>query len=219
MPFKVRCRLVEFMGDVERFPCHFEYKIGDEFIFDGEKFVGRICPGLFAAMVPVISTMYRSGNAWCERIVFRYHGLSVKDESMKDYDGQGWRPLRKHLEGTEGKYIRWRGAAQATEILGGWQFVCQDARTSALFKAEPYDLADLGDAVPDYTRQMSILDKIKAEPGLTPEEVIARFSDWERDEIYPPLIPLNTKILMDELATVGYIEYRDGRAYPKSSPK
>ena len=34
MPFKVRCKLVAFTGDPDRFPCHFDYKIGDEFTYD-----------------------------------------------------------------------------------------------------------------------------------------------------------------------------------------
>lgn len=42
MAFVVRARLVAFMGDEERFPCHFLYKIGDEFIYDGEEFHGRV---------------------------------------------------------------------------------------------------------------------------------------------------------------------------------
>ena len=46
MPFKVRCKLVSFVGDPDRFPCHFDYKIGDGFTYDGEKFDGRVCNGL-----------------------------------------------------------------------------------------------------------------------------------------------------------------------------
>jgi hypothetical protein len=37
MPFKVRCKLIGFMNDVDRFPCHFDYKIGEEFTYDGER--------------------------------------------------------------------------------------------------------------------------------------------------------------------------------------
>ena len=51
--FKVRCELVAFEADEQKFPCHFNYKIGDEIYFDGVYFTGRICPGLFPSMMPV----------------------------------------------------------------------------------------------------------------------------------------------------------------------
>ena len=35
---QVKATLVDWLGDEERYPCHFGHKIGDEFIFDGEKF-------------------------------------------------------------------------------------------------------------------------------------------------------------------------------------
>jgi uncharacterized repeat protein (TIGR04076 family) len=41
MPFKVKCKLVAFQGDAKNFPCHFDYKIGDEFTYNGEKFEGK----------------------------------------------------------------------------------------------------------------------------------------------------------------------------------
>jgi hypothetical protein len=66
-------------------------------------------------------------------------------------------------------------------------------------------------------RQMNILEKIKAEPGISKEEIRNRFSEWEREEIYPPLTPLILEFLLDELVEVNYIEIRDGKVYPKSS--
>ena len=53
MPYKVRCTLVSFTGDPEHFPCHFNYEIGDNFTYDGERFEGRICNGLLKNMAPV----------------------------------------------------------------------------------------------------------------------------------------------------------------------
>lgn len=215
MPFKVRCKLVAFMGDEERFPCHFDYKIGDEFSFNGERFEGRICPGLWVTMTPVLSALHRSGNAHFSHITFRYSGLSARDPSMKKYDGIGFRPLKKPPEGSLPQHIQALPDKPPTELQGGWGFVCGDSRTSAFFIGEPYDLADKGDSLPYYNREMAILEKIKEEPGLNAEEVLAKFTNWERDEIYPPLNIVNTQLFMDELASVGYIEYRDGKVYPK----
>ena len=214
MPFKVKCTLIGFMGDEERFPCHFNYKIGDEFSYDGERFTGRICPGLFSTMAPTISILHRSGNAHPSRITFRYSGLSARDESMQEYDGVGWRVLKEPPAGALPQHLKALSSRPSTTIQGGWGFVCGDSRTSAYFFAEAYDLADVGDSIPYYRREMAILDKIKAKLGITAEEVLAQFTDWERDEIYPPLNTLNTQLFMDELASVGYIEYRDGKAYP-----
>jgi len=214
MPFKVRCTLVCFMGDEERFPCHFNYKIGDSFIFDGEKFIGRICPGLFATGMPTISVLHRSGSVHPSRITFRYSGLSARDKSMKKYDGMGFRPLQAPPEGALPQHVKLLSAAPKTEFENGWGFVCGDSRTSAYFAGEAYDLADVGDSTPYYRRQMAILDKIKARPGLTAKEVVAGFTDWERNEIYPPLTQFNTRLFMDELAATGYIEYHGIKAYP-----
>jgi hypothetical protein len=61
---------------------------------------------------------------------------------------------------------------------------------------------------------MAMLERIKAEPGLTRDEIIGKFTDWERDEIYPPLNPMLVECLLDEMAQVNYLERREGRYYP-----
>ncbi len=50
--FKVKATVIGFAGDEEKYPCHFQHKVGDEFIYDGEKYIGRICPGMSAVVVP-----------------------------------------------------------------------------------------------------------------------------------------------------------------------
>jgi hypothetical protein len=65
---------------------------------------------------------------------------------------------------------------------------------------------------------MSILEKIKAKPGMTIEGILNQFTQWEREEIYPPIYPLNVSLMLEEMATVDYIELREGRAYPKNAP-
>jgi hypothetical protein len=213
MPFKVRCRLSGFLGDAERFPCHFEYKVGDEIIYDGEKFIGRICPGLFG-MVQNILILYRVGNNYAAHNVILYSGLSKRNPDMKKYDGIGWSPLKQVPDGADLKKVKFISDKQQTEPMKGSVYVCGDVRTSAYFICEPYALADVGDALPYYKREMAILDKIKSDPGLTPDELLKTFSEWEREEIYPPLSPVNTGIYLDELATVGYIKLQDGKVFP-----
>jgi uncharacterized repeat protein (TIGR04076 family) len=92
MAYQVRCKLTAFMDDVEHFPCHFGYEIGDEFIYDGEKFTGRICPELFSSnMLSVISTVRYSGNLhFGYYYPWHYSGISKREPGMKEYDGAGW---------------------------------------------------------------------------------------------------------------------------------
>ncbi len=64
---------------------------------------------------------------------------------------------------------------------------------------------------------INTLEKIKKEPGMTSTQIMAKFTKWERDEIYPPLTPLNVPLMLGELAQVGYIKLRQGKAYPKEA--
>jgi uncharacterized repeat protein (TIGR04076 family) len=217
MGFKVRCRLVAFMGDEEKFPCHFGYKIGDEFIYDGEKFIGRVCPGLFSTMVPVIYAIHNVGNKYHQEIPWRYSGLTKKDPNMKKFDGYGFAMRKETPIGAEEKKFLSYSLKLKTEKQSGWHFVCGDSRTSAFFLAEPSGLAEFGWFTPYYMREMKILEKIKAEPGISKEEILKRFSDWEREEIYPPLTPLILEFLLEELTEASYIEILDGKLLPKNA--
>ncbi len=217
MAYKVRCRLVSFRGDVENFPCHFGYKIGDEFIYDGEKFIGRVCSGLFSTnMLSVIDTIRYSGNLHYGHFPWLYSGYSLRDPKMKKYDGIGWSNIKENKipEGVSKESLAKTLPIPITR-QGGGGFHCADLRTIAVFRAEPYGLSDQGFDLPFYKREMSIWEKIKAEPGRTPAEVLEKFTKWEREDIYPPLGPVNIELLMAELEGSGYIEFRDGRAYPK----
>jgi hypothetical protein len=219
MPFKVRCKLVSWTGDPERFPCHFDYHIGDEFTYDGEKFEGKICNGLLKNMAPVLWNTIFYGPGDYERMVYMYSGLSARDPSMKKYDGVGFRPLKKAPEGADPKYLRSISAEPPKSLVKrGRGFVCDDTRTGAFFTCEPIGLASGGDMKTHYNRAMSILEKIKKQPGMTVDEILNKFTKFEREEIYPPIYQLNVSLMLDEMAMVNYIELRDGRAYPKNLP-
>jgi hypothetical protein len=219
MPFKVRCKLVSFTGDPERFPCHFDYQIGDEFTYDGEKFEGKICNGLLKNMAPVLWNTVFYGPGDYNRMLYLYAGLSARDPSMKKYDGIGFRPLKKAPEGADPKYLRSIPPEPPESLIKRPRgFVCDDTRTGAYFVCEPVDLASGGDMRTHYNRAMSILEKIKKQPGMTIDEILGKFTKFEQEEIYPPIYQLNVSLMLDEMATVNYIELRDGRAYPKNLP-
>ena len=219
MPFKVKCTLVSFIGDPERFPCHFDYQIGESFTYDGAKFDGRICNGLLRNMVGVIWDTVFYGYGEENRFLYLYTGLSARDPSKKQYDGIGFRPLKEAPKGADPRHL----AAFSAELPKALipkprRFICEDTRTGACFECKPVGLADGGDMLTHYNREMSILEKIKAKPGMTVDEILDQFTQWEREEIYPPIYPLNVFLMLGEMATVDYIEMRDGKAYPKNTP-
>ena len=50
---------------------------------------------------------------------------------------------------------------------------------------------------------------------VTVSELLESFSKWEREDIYPPLGPVNIDFMIEELEGAGYIDLHDGRAYLK----
>ena len=162
MPFKIRCKLVAFTGDPDRFPCHFDYKIGDEFTYNGEKFEGRVCNGLLKNMATVIWDTIFYGPADYNRMLYLYAGLSARDPGMEKYDGIGFRPLKKVPEGADEKYLRMISADLPKSLVKRTRsFVCDDTRTGAAFICEPIGLANGGDMLTHYNRAMSHLENIK----------------------------------------------------------
>jgi uncharacterized repeat protein (TIGR04076 family) len=138
--FKVKCKLMSFEGDESEYPCHFNYKIGDEFYYDGVNFTGRVCPGLLAPMMPVVLGIYLLGNKYVENVMYRYRGHDVRDPAMLKYDGAGFRTLEAPV--------------LSTEKARGGHFVCGDTRTLAHFSCEAADLSDSDYAQPFYRREI-----------------------------------------------------------------
>ena len=169
--------------------------------------LGRICLSLLPNIVSVIKMLHDLGKKGSERSLLRYAGHSKRDPDMRKYDGLGYAPLKQSPS---------MGSLSAIQG-GGWPISCNDSKTSALFIAEAFDLASAGFDTPYYMREMSILEKIKNEPGIQTDMIINRFSDWERDEIFPPLTHAVVDLMLDELAETGYIKIREGKAYHQES--
>ncbi len=222
--YKVRCRLVKFDGDEKTFPCHFNYKIGDEFYYDGERFTGRICPALLAPMMPVVYGVHLLGQNFCENIPYRYRGLDMRDASMAKYDGVGWHHVKTVPQGVAGKTEGVFPPASRTEKAKGTHFVCGDTRTLAHFACDPVDLSDSDYCQPFYRRSISILETIEAEPGIRTDNILKKFTEFEREEVSPPLTPVLLQVLLEALTDMGYIQVSDGKAratgkQPPSRPK
>ena len=60
--FKVRCELISFEADEEKFPCHFKYKIGDEILdrftdFERNDIGPVLTPVLLEVMLEALTDM------------------------------------------------------------------------------------------------------------------------------------------------------------------
>lgn len=217
LPFKVRAKLVAFLGDEEKYPCHFAYKLGDEIIWDGEKFTGRICPYLLPELSTKVFWLFAAGPRYKEigyYFPFWYASISLKDPDRKKYDGIGFKPVLKSQEPYPGVPL---GAFQwppvNERLFKDVTVVCPDIRTSALFKLEAFDLADKGDSTTYFRRQMMILDRVLKKQGIDVDKIIDEFTEEERYEIYPPLSQMLIKVLVEELELLNYLQVKDGKAY------
>jgi uncharacterized repeat protein (TIGR04076 family) len=216
--FAVKATCRGFWGDVERFPCHFGYEVGDTITYDGGKIEGGVCFGIMTQMASALYLACTGGWDNKPKPLQQYSGLSQRDPSMKQYDGLGFRPRKEAPEGAFPGFLGW-GVFPAEQINKGGAFTCGDYRTLPFFVIEITGLASGGDALPYYNRTMSVLQRVKDKPGMTQEEIFKSFSDFERDEIHPKLTLLNTGLMLDELRQVDYIELRDNKAYLKNPPK
>jgi uncharacterized repeat protein (TIGR04076 family) len=222
--YKVRCKLMRFEGDEEAFPCHFNYKIGEEIYYDGVNITGRICPHLVLPMMPVIYGVHCLGHNYSENIAFRYRGLDMRDPSMARYDGIGWRPRKAPAKALTEKTAGVLPVVSNSQKARGAHFFCSDNRTLAHFSCEPVDLSDSEFCQPFYRRAIAILEKIETEPDIEIEDILKRFSTFEKEDISPPLTPVLTQVLMEALEDMNYVQVLDGKAratgrQPPSRPK
>jgi uncharacterized repeat protein (TIGR04076 family) len=220
MGFKVRARVVAILGDEEKYPCHMQHKIGDEIIFDGEKYIGRLCPVVWPLLVPKVSALYAAGPRYVDPAFyfpFWYAPPSVHDPSRKIYDGLGFRTVFQTHEAQPYSQasllppdaFKWpphpeRNVAKEISV------VCPDARTSVVFMLEPFDLSDKGFDVPYFRRQMLVLDRVLKKQGIPEAAIVDLFSKEERYDIYPPLVSEILYPLDDELVIMDYMERKDG---------
>jgi uncharacterized repeat protein (TIGR04076 family) len=215
MPFQVKVTLVDFLGDINRYPCHACHNVGDEIIFDGEKYIGRLCADVWPLMVPKVAAIHIAGPRYvdpAEYYPFWYSPVSVKDPSLKKYDGLGFRCILQTIE--EPRYhmrnlappamFNWppseRGIPKDVVVL------CPDVRSSALFKIEAFDLSEKGHDTPYFRREMVILHRVQAKGSLPIDKILGEFSKQEQEDIYPALSQLLVNRLVEELGLMGYVE-------------
>ncbi len=221
--FQVKATLVAFLGDEEKYPCHMQHKIGDEIVFDGEKYIGRLCPDVWPLLTPKATALHQAGPRYKEPYYyypFWYAPPSVRDASKKVYDGLGFRNvLQTHVEP---RYhmahlvppgaFKWPPHPERT-VAQQIAVTCPDPRTAAVFLLEAFDLSEKGFDVPFFRRQMSILDRVLKKQGIPRNDILDQFSMQEREEIYPPLVMELMIPLIEELEIIGYMEIKDGNTF------
>jgi hypothetical protein len=231
--FQVRATVIGFAGDEEKYPCHFRHKIGDQFTYDGEKYSGRICPGLSAQLVLRMMGFFAAGPRKVPTsqyyYAFWYAPVSRTDAANKKLDGIGFRNVLetaiepdRHIANLKPAHaFDWPPVAERTVNMDNSVVVCGDTRTSLIMKIEAFDLAELGDSTPYFRREMSILNKVLPKPGLKVTQILKEFSTAEIEGIYPALSPILVQVLCEELELMDYLKIEKGKAAvtPKGEAK
>jgi uncharacterized repeat protein (TIGR04076 family) len=219
--FKVKATVIAAAGNTQLYPCHFNYKIGDEIVWTGAELKGRICPAILTLLSQRVFDLYGAGPRWVEShhyYPFWYSTASPVDSSMKKYDGIGFKPLLKTVE--EPQYhmanlrdpnsFLWPPCPERI-VSKDITFMCPDLRTAMVFKVEPFDLADDGDSVTYFRRMMVMLSKIKNKPGVALDKVLNEFTKKEIETIHPVMSQIMIKCLSEELELMNYIKIDDGK--------
>jgi hypothetical protein len=88
--------------------------------------------------------------------------------------------------------------------------ICPDARTSALFKLEAFDLAERGEASPYFRKQMAILEVVRRTGGIREDEVREKLARVHREEISSGCSGV-VAALVEELEAIGYLKVEAGQ--------
>jgi uncharacterized repeat protein (TIGR04076 family) len=224
--FKVRAVVIAFLGDKEKYPCHHQYQLGDEFIFDGASFSGGICPSLAIDVVPKMMDLHAAGPRYRDYLFyypFLYAPKSVDAPELKKYDGLGFKNVFADYSEPEYSMANLAGSSafkwpppDTRNAMKDVTITCPDHRTSVRVKLEAFDLSDKGRNIPYFRREMVILDKVAKKPGIKTDGILSEFTQHEIEGIYPALSPIMVQVLLEEMELTGYVEVRGGQAFPTS---
>ena len=151
---------------------------------------------------------------------FWYAPVSRRDKTRKKFDGIGFRNVLKteieppyHMARLQPKHaFDWPPVTKRTVLLDNSIVICGDTRTSLIMKVEAFDLADKGDSVTYFRREMSILHRVSLKPGIKADKILGEFTKKQIEDIYPALSPIMVQILSEELELMGYLKTEKGKA-------
>jgi uncharacterized repeat protein (TIGR04076 family) len=218
--FQVKATVVAFLGNEDIYPCHFQHKVGDEVIYDGETYHGRLCPDVWSRIVPKVEAMHQAGPRyveWVSYYPFWYCSLSVPDPEMRKYDGLGFKNVLKTVVPPpfdmanliSPEVFTWP-PSERDDLQREPTVLCPDVRTSMLMKLEAFDLSEKGYDTPYFRRQMAILKKLAARGGVESDKILDTFTKEEIEGIYPPLGKAMVRRLTEELELMAYVKTVDG---------
>jgi uncharacterized repeat protein (TIGR04076 family) len=227
--FNVKVTMIGFLGDEEKYPCHFGYKIGDEIMFDGEKCIGKVCSHIWTVIIPKVYAVMSAGPRYVDPgyyLPFWYAPASIRDPKMEVYDGRGFKCIKEtviepphHLADlTPPKAFQYPPADERI-VLKDVTAICPDSRTSLVMKIEAFDVSSLGDAIPYYRKQMLILDIVSKKPGIDLDKIRDEFSREQLEEVYPLLAPVMLQGLIEDLNLVGHLEIKERKAFATQKGK
>jgi len=220
--FQVKGTVVAFLGDENKYPCHFGHKIGDEIIWDGEKYIGRLCASIWPLLTPKVDALRAAGPRYVDPYYyfpFWYDSLCTRDPKRKKYDGIGLKNILKTIPDPPHHMShllppdawKWPPHKERT-IAKDIRVVCPDFRTAVVLKLEAFDLSEKGYDTTFFRRQMSILNKVLQKPGINVDKILNEFPKKQRMEISPPLSPILVQCLVEELELMAYLKIQDGKA-------
>ncbi len=223
--FKVKAVVVNFLGDKERYPCHHQYQMGDEFIFDGASFSGSICPSLAIEAVPKMMSLHSAGPRFKDYVFyypFLYAPHSTDDPASKKYDGLGFKNIFENYREPSYHVANLAGSGAFTwpppekrPAHRGVRVICPDYRTSVVVRLEAFDLSDKGRNLPFFRREMTILDKILRNPGIAANKILDEFTKQQIEGIYPALSQVMVESLLEEMEVMDYLKVQDSRVFPE----
>jgi uncharacterized repeat protein (TIGR04076 family) len=219
--FQVKATVIGFLGDSDRYLCHFGHKVGDEVVWDGEKYNGRLCGSVWALLVPKVDALRVAGPRYVEPYYYFTHWydtLGIRDPSRKIYDGVGYRNVLEtiveppyhmaHL--TPPNAWKWPPHPKRT-VAKDIMVTCPDTRTAMTMKLETFDLSEKGYDTTFFRRQMVILNKVLRKPEIKIGKIINEFTRQQIEEISPPLSQILIQCLVEELELMGYVKTVKGK--------
>ena len=199
-----------------------QHKAGDEVIFDGGSFHGRLCPDVWPLVVPKVIMLHVAGPRYVEPhsyYPYFYCSPSVSDPAQKINDGLGFRNVLKTIVPPQYNMatlmpptaFNWP-PHDKRDVARDVTIICPDTRSAMVMKVEAFDISDGGYDIPYFRRQMAILQKILRKGKVAAGKIMEEFTKKQIEVLYPVLSPIATEILAEELELMGYLKISDGIA-------
>jgi uncharacterized repeat protein (TIGR04076 family) len=219
--YQVRATVVAFMGDTSLYPCHMKHQVGDEVVFDGECYHGRLCPDVWPLIAPKVSALHMAGPRYVEPLFYYPHWYcppSVPDAAEEKNDGLGFKNVLETIVPPTHDMANLRPPQsfiwppdEGAGIGRQMNVICPDSRTSMVIRLEAFALSEKGFDTPYFRRQMAILAKLETSGPLAADKLLDAFTKQEIEGIYPALSAIVLAMLADELEALGYVVTSEGQ--------